>query len=50
MANRIKQMRITLRETLEKLGGPFSWEHITNQVCKWGLFFVGGGEERARAY
>ncbi|KAG7960977.1 hypothetical protein I3843_10G155800 [Carya illinoinensis] len=39
MANRIKQMRITLRETLEKLGGPFSWEHITNQV---GMFCFSG--------
>lgn len=32
MADRIIGMRKALRENLEKLGSPLSWEHITNQV------------------
>lgn len=32
MADRIIGMRTALRENLEKLGSPLSWEHITNQV------------------
>lgn len=32
MADRIIGMRNALRENLEKLGSPLSWEHITNQV------------------
>ena len=32
MADRIIGMRSALRENLEKLGSPLSWEHITNQV------------------
>ena len=32
MANRIQQMRSTLRESLEKLASPLNWERITNQV------------------
>lgn len=32
MANRIKKNRAALRDSLEKLGSPFNWEHITNQV------------------
>lgn len=33
MADRIIGMRTALRENLEKLGSPLSWEHITNQVA-----------------
>lgn len=32
MADRIIGMRKALKENLEKLGSPLSWEHITNQV------------------
>jgi aspartate aminotransferase len=32
MADRIIGMRTTLRESLEKLGSPLSWEHVTKQV------------------
>lgn len=32
MADRIIGMRTALRENLEKLGSPLSWEHITKQV------------------
>lgn len=32
MADRIIGIRSSLRENLEKLGSPLSWEHITNQV------------------
>lgn len=32
MADRIIGMRTALRENIEKLGSPLSWEHITNQV------------------
>lgn len=32
MADRIIGMRSALRENIEKLGSPLSWEHITNQV------------------
>ena len=32
MANRIIKKRSALRDSLEKLGSPFNWEHITNQV------------------
>lgn len=32
MADRIIGMRSALRENLEKLGSPLSWEHITKQV------------------
>ena len=32
MADRIIGMRTALKENLEKLGSPLSWEHITNQV------------------
>ena len=32
MADRIIGMRKALKESLEKLGSPLSWEHITNQV------------------
>lgn len=34
MAERIIGMRTALRENLENLGSPLSWEHITNQVVK----------------
>ena len=34
MADRIIGMRTALRENLEKLGSPLSWEHITNQVLQ----------------
>ncbi|MCD7473454.1 L-asparaginase 1 [Datura stramonium] len=39
MANRISGMRTALRENLEKLGSPLSWEHITNQI---GMFCYSG--------
>ena len=32
MADHIIGMRMALKENLEKLGSPLSWEHITNQV------------------
>jgi hypothetical protein len=32
MADRIIGMRKALKENLEKLGSPLSWDHITNQV------------------
>lgn len=32
MMNRIQRIRADLRDSLEKLGSPFNWEHITNQV------------------
>nr|CAB3470646.1 unnamed protein product [Digitaria exilis] len=32
MADRIIGMRKALKENLEELGSPLSWEHITNQV------------------
>lgn len=32
MANRIQRKRAALRDSLEKLGSPVNWEHITNQV------------------
>ena len=32
MADRIIGMRMALKENLEKLGSPLSWEHIINQV------------------
>ncbi|XP_021893856.1 aspartate aminotransferase, mitochondrial-like, partial [Carica papaya] len=32
MANRIRRMRTSLRQVLEKLGSLLNWEHITNQV------------------
>ncbi|XP_030479668.1 aspartate aminotransferase, mitochondrial [Cannabis sativa] len=39
MADRIKKKRSALRDSLEKLGSPFNWEHITNQV---GMFCFSG--------
>lgn len=30
--NRIQRIRAALRDSLEKLGSPFNWEHITKQV------------------
>jgi hypothetical protein len=40
MADRIIGMRKALRENLENLGSPLSWEHVTNQVnsgkCHYG--------------
>ncbi|CAL9184739.1 unnamed protein product [Musa hybrid cultivar] len=39
MADRIIGMRKALRENLEKLGSPLSWEHITNQI---GMFCYSG--------
>ncbi|KAK4369025.1 hypothetical protein RND71_012817 [Anisodus tanguticus] len=39
MADRIIGMRTSLRENLEKLGSPLSWEHITNQI---GMFCYSG--------
>lgn len=39
MANRICKIREALRESLEKLGSPLNWEHITNQV---GMFCFSG--------
>lgn len=32
MVNRIHRMRSALRESLEKLGSPLNWDHITKQV------------------
>ncbi|GJN19414.1 hypothetical protein PR202_gb06692 [Eleusine coracana subsp. coracana] len=39
MADRIIGMRTALKENLEKLGSPLSWEHITNQI---GMFCYSG--------
>ncbi|CAH9135506.1 unnamed protein product [Cuscuta epithymum] len=39
MADRIIGTRAALRESLEKLGSPLSWEHITNQI---GMFCYSG--------
>nr|XP_043623756.1 aspartate aminotransferase, mitochondrial [Erigeron canadensis] len=39
MAERIIGMRSSLRENIEKLGSPLSWEHITNQI---GMFCYSG--------
>ncbi|KAI6673306.1 hypothetical protein NL676_001212 [Syzygium grande] len=39
MANRICKIREALRDSLEKLGSPLNWEHITNQV---GMFCFSG--------
>uniref|UniRef100_A0A452XF73 Aspartate aminotransferase n=1 Tax=Aegilops tauschii subsp. strangulata TaxID=200361 RepID=A0A452XF73_AEGTS len=40
MADRIIGMRKALRENLEKLGSPLSWEHVTNQQI--GMFCYSG--------
>ncbi|MCL4129312.1 UNVERIFIED_CONTAM: hypothetical protein GTU68_000571 [Idotea baltica] len=39
MSSRIKEMRAGLRERLEKLGTPGSWDHITKQI---GMFSYTG--------
>ncbi|KAL5806770.1 hypothetical protein ACOSQ4_029503 [Xanthoceras sorbifolium] len=39
MANRVRRMRTTLQDSLERLDSPLSWEHITNQV---GFFCFSG--------
>lgn len=39
MADRIIGMRKALKENLEKLGSPLSWDHITNQI---GMFCYSG--------
>uniref|UniRef100_A0A0D9WR27 Aspartate aminotransferase n=1 Tax=Leersia perrieri TaxID=77586 RepID=A0A0D9WR27_9ORYZ len=39
MADRIIGMRKALKQNLEKLGSPMSWEHITNQI---GMFCYSG--------
>lgn len=39
MATRVIEMRKSLREALEKLGTPGSWEHITSQI---GMFSYTG--------
>ncbi|KAF3447987.1 hypothetical protein FNV43_RR08694 [Rhamnella rubrinervis] len=39
MANRIRRKRAALRDSLEKLGSPINWEHVTNQV---GMFCFSG--------
>lgn len=39
MADRIIGMRTALRENLEKLNSPLSWEHITKQI---GMFCYSG--------
>lgn len=39
MAMRVIEMRKGLREALEKLGTPGSWEHITSQI---GMFSYTG--------
>ncbi|VFQ64432.1 unnamed protein product [Cuscuta campestris] len=39
MADRIIGTRAALRESLEKLGSPLSWEHVTNQI---GMFCYSG--------
>ncbi|KAI7726579.1 hypothetical protein M8C21_010996 [Ambrosia artemisiifolia] len=39
MADRIIGMRTSLRENIEKLGSPLSWEHITKQI---GMFCYSG--------
>jgi hypothetical protein len=42
MADRIIGMRKALRENLENLGSPLSWQHVTNQVnsgkCRYRIF------------
>ena len=38
MADRIIGMRTALRESLEKLGSPLSWEHVTKQVKNHNTF------------
>jgi len=43
MADRIKLMRKLLRENLEKLGTPGSWDHVTKQI---GMFSYTGLNER----
>lgn len=40
MADRIIGMRTTLRESLEKLGSPLSWEHVTKQVSNQKVLFL----------
>ncbi|KAK2647494.1 hypothetical protein Ddye_014983 [Dipteronia dyeriana] len=39
MANRIRGMRTTLQDSLERLDSPLNWDHITNQV---GMFCFSG--------
>ncbi|XP_034913602.1 aspartate aminotransferase, mitochondrial isoform X3 [Populus alba] len=39
MANRIQNLRTTLRKSLEQLSSSLNWEHITNQV---GMFCFSG--------
>ena len=39
MSKRIREMRAGLRERLEKLGTPGTWDHITNQI---GMFSYTG--------
>ncbi|TXG58942.1 hypothetical protein EZV62_016771 [Acer yangbiense] len=39
MADRIRGMRTTLQDSLERLDSPLNWEHITNQV---GMFCFSG--------
>lgn len=43
MSGRIKDMRITLRGLLEKLGTPGTWNHITDQI---GMFSFTGLSEK----
>ncbi|KAI4465734.1 aspartate aminotransferase [Holotrichia oblita] len=43
MASRVIEMRKSLREALEKLGTPGSWEHITSQI---GMFSYTGLNEQ----
>ncbi|XP_050687176.1 aspartate aminotransferase, cytoplasmic-like [Eriocheir sinensis] len=46
MSSRIKEMRKGLRERLEKLGTPGTWDHITAQI---GMFsFTGMSAEQAK--
>lgn len=40
MADRIIGMRTALKENLEKLGSPLSWEHITKQVIAIGSVWI----------
>ncbi len=48
MADRIISMRHGLRERLEKLGTPGTWNHITDQI---GMFsFTGLGGKRSFIY
>lgn len=39
MAQRIQDMRSLLRQNLEQLGSPHSWQHITDQI---GMFTYTG--------